>query len=67
MRYHLIRHAFFYKSIELIKINGKFNLGETLIKIIPLEKHRRRATRQVLHENHNYLYIFKFYHVLIMI
>lgn len=49
--YHLIIHEVSNKKIELVKIDHKFNLANTLIKVILIENFSIHcATMQVLHE-----------------
>lgn len=51
--YHFIIHAICDKNIELVKIEGKFNLVSALTEIILLENFRRNCvSMQVLDEKH---------------
>ncbi|OAE35430.1 hypothetical protein AXG93_2587s1450 [Marchantia polymorpha subsp. ruderalis] len=53
IRYHFIKQAVFEKTIKLVKIDGKLNPADPLIKVIPLESFRRHcATMQVVHGEH---------------
>ncbi|OAE29640.1 hypothetical protein AXG93_1762s1210 [Marchantia polymorpha subsp. ruderalis] len=53
IRYHFITQAMSDKTIELITINYKLNLGDALIKVILLENFKRHyATMQVVHGEH---------------
>lgn len=49
IQYHFIREAVSDKKIELVKIDGKLNPGDSFTKVIPLDSFaRHRSTLQIV-------------------
>lgn len=53
IKYHFIRQEVSGKTIELVKIDGKFNPTNALTKVIHLESFRQQCViMQVVHKKH---------------